>query len=363
MAAFPSAPLPRRPTLAEQVGEFLRDALRRGVWADALPGEHELSGRLQVSRMTLRAALADLTREGWIEGSQGRRRRVVRRTEGAGRPRPSHRILLLSAVPLESLRSLHLLHIDGLREHLARAGLELDVQVNPRCFAARPGAALAKLARARPAAVWVVMNSSAALQEWMMARGHRCVIVGARHPGISLPSIGTDYLALGRHAAGQLLRRGHRELAVLLPNEDKAGHTHTVEGFRAAVRESPGAVLRVVRHDGTPAGLRSAVRGLFAGRPATGLLVALPQFAVGAATSLLEFGLRPGRDVSLIARDDDPMLGFFTPAMARYQVNVPRFVRRLSRLVLATASGNPPPAEIRLLPEFIAGETLGPVGR
>lgn len=136
-----------------------------------------------------------------------------------------------------------------------------------------------------------------------------------------------------------------------------------MEGFRTAVHESLGAVLRVVRHDGTPAGLRSAVRGLVAGRPATGLLVALPQYAVGAATSLLEFGLRPGRDVSLIARDDDPMLGFFTPAIARYQVNVPRFVRRLSRLVLATASGNPTPAEIRLLPEFIAGETLGPVGR
>ena len=73
------APVPQRATLAAQVCDVLREAIRHGTWPDNLPGELELSRKLQVSRMTLRAALRMLTREGWVSSSQGRRRRVLRR--------------------------------------------------------------------------------------------------------------------------------------------------------------------------------------------------------------------------------------------------------------------------------------------
>ncbi|MBI4626890.1 MAG: hypothetical protein HY736_27170 [Verrucomicrobia bacterium] len=71
---------------------------------------------------------------------------------------------------------------------------------------------------------------------------------------MKLPSKGTDYVALSRHAVGQFLRRRHRQMAVLIPAEDKAGHTNTVAGFSAACGEVSGAEMRVIRHDGTPAG-------------------------------------------------------------------------------------------------------------
>jgi DNA-binding LacI/PurR family transcriptional regulator len=354
------APVPQRATLAAQVRDVLREAIRQGTWPENLPGELELSRKLQVSRMTLRAALRMLTREGWVSSSQGRRRRVLRRKTQPLPRESSNRIVFLTAVPVDRMRSLHLLHVDGLREKLALAGFELDVQVSPTCFSSRPDSALEKIDKEHPAAAWVVMNSTVQLQTWFMARRRPCVIVGARHPGITLPSIGTDYHALGRHAAGQFLRRRHRHLAVLLPNEEKAGHTNTVEGFRAACTAVEGAVVRVVRHDGTPAGLRNSLRGLLHGTPATGLLVALPQFTIGAVTALLDLGVRVGREVSLIGRDGDAFLDFVTPTVARYDINVPLFVQKLSRMVLTTARGG---GILRndtfLLPEFVPGDTLG----
>lgn len=353
-------PVPQRATLAAQVRDVLRDAIRQGTWPGNLPGELELSRKLQVSRMTLRAALKMLTREGWVSSSQGQRRRVLRRRTPPRAPHSSRRIVLLTAVPVDRMRSLHLLHVDGLREKLALAGLELDVQVSPTCFSARPDSALEKIDRERSAAAWVVMNSTVQLQTWFMARRRPCVIVGARHPGITLPSIGTDYHALGHHAAGQFLRRRHRQLAVLLPNEEKAGHTNTVAGFRAATADVAGAVVRVVRHDGTPAGLRNSLRGLLQDTPATALLVALPQFTLGTVTSLLDLGVRVGREVSLIGRDGDPFLDFVTPTIARYEINVPLFVQKLSRMVLTTARGGGIlKNDTFLLPEFVPGDTLG----
>jgi DNA-binding FadR family transcriptional regulator len=63
-----------RPRLYEQLVERLLDhiqaeGLRVG---DRLPPERELAGQLRVSRMTLREALADLQRAGYVESRRGR---------------------------------------------------------------------------------------------------------------------------------------------------------------------------------------------------------------------------------------------------------------------------------------------------
>src|SRR5262245_37923209 len=69
--------IPQRASLANQVAEVLRRDLRGGAWDEFLPGENDLCDRFQVSRVTMRAALDVLRREGLIEVSQGRRRRIT----------------------------------------------------------------------------------------------------------------------------------------------------------------------------------------------------------------------------------------------------------------------------------------------
>ena len=353
-------PIPQRLNLVGQVRDILRDGIRRGTWTEILPGEIELCRTLQVSRMTLRAALETLARDGWVAASQGRRRRILRRKARPFTARKSKRIVLVSAVPVERMRFMHLLHVDGVREKLALAGFELEVHVSPACFSAKPEAVLSHLVREKPAAAWVLHNSTAPLQRWFMEQQRPCLIVGARHPGIRLPTIGTDYYALGRHAAGQLARRRHRRLAVLIPDEDKAGHANTVAGFRSACSKIDAAEVRVIRHDGTPAGLRRCLEQMMKDAPPTGVLVALPQFALGAVTMLSHAGVEVGRTVSVIARDSDPYLEYVVPTLARYAIDVPRFVQKLARILLLIVHGGIVPIRDTLLvPEFVPGTTLG----
>lgn len=113
-------PVPQRSTLVQQVAEILRNGIRGGLWRENLPAELELSEKFQVSRMTLRAALKILTREGWLSCSQGRRRRVLRKADRSGRARQRRRIVLLTDVPLVRMPNLHMLLVDGLREEPAQ---------------------------------------------------------------------------------------------------------------------------------------------------------------------------------------------------------------------------------------------------
>lgn len=64
---------------AEETANRLRDAILRGVYpaGSDLPGERELSTRLGVSRLTLRAALARLEAEGLVRPVHGSGNRVL----------------------------------------------------------------------------------------------------------------------------------------------------------------------------------------------------------------------------------------------------------------------------------------------
>ena len=74
--APPTPVLPRRLSLVAQTVQCLREGMSSGHWTERLPGERELSEQLQVSRRTLRAALAELQRQGWLDASRRRRRRI-----------------------------------------------------------------------------------------------------------------------------------------------------------------------------------------------------------------------------------------------------------------------------------------------
>lgn len=65
---------PSGPTLRSQVREQLREQIHRGQWltGDKLPSEADLMAQHQVSRITVRHALADLEAEGLINRVQGK---------------------------------------------------------------------------------------------------------------------------------------------------------------------------------------------------------------------------------------------------------------------------------------------------
>jgi DNA-binding LacI/PurR family transcriptional regulator len=354
--------IPQRLTLVHQVEGILRDGIRGGQWTSFLPGEMELCQRLHVSRTTLRAALATLTREKWLRSARGQTRQIVKRSAPRAEAGGSGRILLLTGVPVDLLGGTPMFLLDELRQELAQAGFDPAVSAGRIWLAQRPEPALERLMRSCNPVACVLFSVTAAIQHWFMVRGLPCLVVGSCHPGVTLPNVEVDFQALGQHAAQQMISRGHRRIAVVVPALGMAGELKMVSGVLAVTNEVDGVAVRVVEHDGSPAMLRRRIEGLLQSKPPTALLVAGAPYVVTVMTVLGRAGIRVPEEMSVISRDHEPYLDYLVPEPTRYRVPPVQFSRRLLRAMLALAQGGSVPLRSRLiLPQFTLGRTLANV--
>jgi LacI family transcriptional regulator len=355
--------IPKRSSLVAQTAAILRENILAGVWEDLLPGELELCERFQVSRVTLRAALDQLLREGWFRSTQGKRRAITRERALKVSVKPSDSVVLLSPLPLQNIPASAIFWVDALRDHLGAAGYRLEVQASQACYSQHPEHTLETLVhKCRPAG-WVLYLSTAPMQQWFSERGQRCVISGSRHPKVELSSVDIDYAAACQHAVGLLAGKGHRRLALLMPHSNQAGNLESERGFTEAGQKlrAQGVETMVAHHDGSVAAICLALDGLVrAARPVTGFLVAKPAHVVTAVSHLLRRGVRVPQDVSLISRDDDPLLEHLVPSVTRYHTDPALFARKISRIVVdMVRNGVRRRHDSRLMPTLIRGETLG----
>lgn len=354
--------LPQRQSLVRQTADILREAIHEGTWWERLPAERALCESYQVSRNTLRAALAQLQRERLIQPVHGSGNRILVRP--AARPaRPGARdVALLAPEPLERLRPTLTLWIDELRAMLNERGFRLHLFHGRQYFRANPGAALRRLTAGNPHGCWVLTLSNADVQRWFAKNDVPCLVAGSVHAGLDLPSFDLDHRAMCRHAAGVLLALGHRRLALILPQSRLAGDLESEAGFVEAVRRSshPDSGVVIARHDGSVAGISRALRRLLeGGTPPSAILVANAYHYLTVVTRLMQLGRQVPRDVAVISRDDDSFLAYVAPTPARYRAGAHRMARSLLRLILDLL-GNEPSSRrvVRLMPEFIRGESI-----
>ena len=351
-----------RPPLAEQAAEILRTALRDGVWIDRLPGERELSRRLNISRPTLRAALDRLTQDGWLENSQGRARTIVRRPPAPPSP-PRQVIGLLTPLPLPEVPPFALCWMDKLRELLAGEGWQLEIHSGRRWYSRRPEKDLAALTQQAPAAAWILFSTNERMQRWFAENQLAGVLSGTCHEGVELPAVDFDYRAVCRHAVGEFLARGHQRIVLLLQDTGAAGDRESEAGFLEGFQNRAAAEVmsQVVRHDGTPQHIRQRLEGLLRQRAVpTAFLVGRSMPALTVASELLRRGIRLPQDAAVIARDSDHFFDYFSPSLARYRANPESHARSLFRIVRQLTGGTTShPRSAALMPEFYAGESLG----
>ena len=357
--ASPIRPLPKPVSLVQQVAGAVRDGLQRGLWVERLPGERDLSRQLNVSRPTLRAALDVLRQEGWLAAAPGRRRVIDRR---AGRPRSQDFVVrLLLPFPLQEAPPFVFYWIDKLRELLPAADCLLEIHTGLRWYTHRPEKDLAELTRQTPASAWVLARTTEPMQRWFAQQQLPCIIAGSCCPGVELPSIDFDHRAVARHAATQLLVRGHRHIVMLVQTPELPGDLDAEAGFREAFeKQSPDATPIVARHDGSLADIRACLNRLLRRKPSpTAFFVVRSMPALAAASELTRQGRRLPEDIAFISRDSDPFLEYFSPELARYSSDPELFAQRLAALAVKLARrGNLARQQIRLMPDFLKGETL-----
>ncbi len=354
--------VPRVQSLVSQTAAILREEIRRGQWREWLPGERALGETLQVSRNTLRGALAQLKREGVIRSEHGAGNRILVMPRAEVRAERSRDVALISPEPLERLRPSLTLWIDELRGMLSERGCRLHVFSGSQYFRESPGAALERLVAQQRHGCWVLILANEPIQRWFEQAGIPCVVAGTVYPGVNLPYRDLDHLALCRHAAGVMLGAGHRKVALLIRKSPRAGDLESEQGFLEGVRASSRADAEglIAYHDATVASIGAALRRLMNRRPRpTALLVANAYHYLTAVTWLASAGFKVPRDVSVLSRDEDPFLSFLVPTPTRYIVSPSSMAKALVRPVLELLEGGVVTQRaIRIMPDFIRGETV-----
>jgi DNA-binding LacI/PurR family transcriptional regulator len=352
--------LPKRLSLIDQTVASLRHGIASGHWLDRLPSERELCDLLQVSRTTIRGALAEMQRSGWLGVSDRQRRRIKTQSQqpygGAGK----RVVALLFPSSLQSMHSRTMFVIDALRAYLGKLGYATESHVQTACFSAHPTRALEKLVRDHPAAVWIVFGSREPMQRWFTRRRLPVLIFGSCQPGIDIQSVDADHHAACHHAGGVLWRKGHRRIAFLIPQKAFGGELDSEQGLREVLQDLPGVQLHVLRHDGTAAHVCTLVdKSMRSPQPPTAYLVTHAEHALAVMTHLLRHGKRIPQDVALISRDSHAFLSSTSPPISHYGIDPALLARRVvaaARQLVSTRTLTAHP--IRLMPKFVPGGTV-----
>ena len=359
MPTKPPPSVPERIPLATQTASCLLEAIRRGHWQGQLPGERDLARQFNVGRDTLRLALRELERSGFLEVTQRSRRRII--LNPAAEIRSAETVLgVLSPAPVTLLNPLSAAILDQIRAYLEKTGGSLEFHSNPSAFSKRPNRSLSDLVSMSRATAWVVFGSKEPMQSWFISRRLPCLILGScSHPKI-LPSIDQDYRATGRHAAALLLRKRHRRIALVITGTEFGGELECEKGIHETIATQPGISLRVLRYNGEPDQLRERLaRTLRVHEAPTAYAVIGTKAAIAVLTHLLSLGVHVPRDVALLCCDDDPTLAFCNPRVTRYTLSTAKFIREtLAQLRRLLLKRHTPPRTIRLMPDLVPGETV-----
>ncbi|MCB1103747.1 MAG: LacI family DNA-binding transcriptional regulator [Opitutaceae bacterium] len=346
----------------DQTAAVLRNEIDAGTWRDWLPSERFLCEQWQVSRNTLRAALSQLRQEGSLRSVHGVGTKISRGKARQRRVPASREVALLIPDPLDQVRPAQALWIDELRGMLNERNCRLHVLHGHQYFRNNPGAALRKLTSQNPHGCWVVALSNHAVQRWFEKSALPCIVAGSTYEGVKLPFRDIDHWALCHHAAGALLGRGHRRVALLMQKSKRAGDLRSEEGFMAGVAQSPHPDAKVTLgyHESTVASISRTLRRLLANKPPpTALLVINPFHFLTVVSQLKQMGYQIPGDISVISRDDDTFLTFLVPTPARYVVSSHQFAKSLLRPVLELLkTGGVVRHSSQIMPEFSPGGTL-----
>lgn len=351
--------LPQRCSLVAQTAESLRKGISAGVWQEVLPNERSLSEDLQVSRSTLRTALKELERGGWIK-VKNRRWRIKKKPNKLDKGSGQRVVGVISTASSTGLSPSSLLVLDVIRRTLSQAGFAMKVHVDKACYSAKPAKALEKLVKENPSSVWVLLYSKGPLERWFVNKKLPCLVMGSSQPDIALPSIDADHRAVCHHAGALLLRKGHRQIALVLPREVFGGDADSESGLKELIANSEGTCLRVLRHDGSADHICALLdESLKQKNPPTAFVVARATHALTVFVHLLRLGKRIPEEVAVISRDDDPFMEAISPSITRYTNDADRYARRLSAAARQLAeTGILPANAIRLMPEFLPGDTV-----
>lgn len=340
---------------------LLRQGIDGARWKGELPSEAELGREFQVSRMTLRKALAQLAEDKWITlGGRGCPHRIVRKTRQKQKTIPNARtIRVLTPYSYSGWDTTHYVLFETLSERVSAAGYRMEIEHHRSIYENFQEAKLARLKALPDTAAWLLFYTTAAIQRWFAAAKIPALVAGKTHDELPLSCIYPDASATARHAAGRLYAAGYREMVYLIENLTSLGDRQASEVFVDEVRRL-GGKARIVSYDNDPSIIRKTLLDLIASRPRpTAYASGSPGIAITVLCHLQAAGIRVPAEAGIIALWEDEALDLTYPAITRYRTDGELMGRKIERTLMELIRHGP--GEIRvipILPEFVPGGSI-----
>lgn len=352
---------PVRTTLHHQLISLLRQGIEGARWKDELPSEAGLCREFQVSRMTLRKALAQLATEEWITlGGRGNPHRILRRPRRKTSAVPAARtIRVLTPFSFSGWSITDYEVLKTLSERISTAGYRIEIEHHRGIFEKFHASKLARLDAQPDTAAWLLYYSTAPIQHWFAKCDRPALVVGRIHDDLPLSCIYPDTAAAARHAVGRLYAAGHREMVYLIENLTSLGDRMASEVFVTEARHL-GARARIVNYDSDPPSIRRTLHDLMASRPRpTAFTSGSPGIAITVLCHLLSAGIRVPQDAAVVALWDDVDLDVTFPIIARYRTDGKVMGRKIEAAIMdLIRHGTGKVRVVPMVPEFIPGESI-----
>lgn len=327
---------PLRLDLVSSIVDALMQSIERGEWGEYLPAERQLCKDLQVGRSSLRKAIIVLQKNRVLDVAHGKRTRILRRHKKV-RTRKSRIVAALVKGSPENMDPVTSWRLNNLQHDLHAAGLSLEIFCEGNEIRGLASLHIDKLLATRKAACWIVFAGNQHIQQLFSGNRVNSFLVGTPHPGIDMPYIDIDFRAACRHAAGQLLRLGHKNIALIARNVKFPGTMASIEGFLEVAGQHPAGEIsaQVIKFEDDVRTISPLLKKLMksSARP-TGVLTISAELALMTLTSVISCGLSVPNDISLISRDFRHFLQYTDPPIAGYDINHNLFRKRLTKSVL-----------------------------
>ena len=367
-----TALVPQRQSLLADTTEILRQAILSGKWQGRLPGERKLCQQMQIGRDTLRLAIKQLKRERLIGPSEPGKPRKILAKVGKSRSQTTTAtgvIGFLTPHPIERLSITALLEIDVLRDHLLGAEYQLEIANSAKASnLSRPGHTLDRITAEVSADAWILHQSTETIQRWFATRQIPCLLHGQPQEGIDLPFVDVDYVAVGRHAGGHLISRGHRQVVFLRPRARLRGLEMAEAGlYEAFAQHTPESLPKPLPYtetehptDANP--LSSTLARLLLTRTSdrpTALVATRTRQVLTILSWLAQNRQAIPSDISVIALDHSPFFDHLIPQITCYRVDVEHTAKSLYRKALELAKSHASDCTPEtLMPDFVSGASV-----
>ncbi len=178
---------------------------------------------------------------------------------------------------------------------------------------------------------------------------------------LDFPNFNVDNVEVGRLAAGELLRHGHRHIGIVVGPLHNRVLRQRVEGAAACCRDAGVAYYLAEASEFGPQGIDRSVAQMYENAPdITGIIAASGVTSISMVHAVMATGRTVPGDVSVIGVGGSAIDWFSTPPLHRIDQALATCGRAALDHIAACVAGTPPSKDFLLRPSIVPGRSIAP---